>query len=162
MLAHLNLIVITIVGYHFCITIFVLPILSVLDEGMSTVLLTSLFYPVHEHVCTDCRLVSPNVHWKTSASSLASWSGKKWPILGMPGRLQPHFKYVRSLHAPGIFCPPPGRLNVPTLITSYTDPHMLHALMDWPWWQASSSFSLGSQVYTFDCSPAALCDSYFS
>ena len=78
MLSHLNLIVIAIVGYHFCITtIFVLPVLSVLDEVMSAVLSTSLFYPVHEHVCTDCRLVSPNIHWKTSASSLASWSGKK-------------------------------------------------------------------------------------
>ena len=32
----------------------------------------------------------------------------------------------------------------------YTDPHMLHALMDWPWWQASSpSFSIGSQVLHF-------------
>ena len=65
MLAHFNLIVhlvIAIVGYHFCITIFVLPVLSVLDEGMSAVLSISLFYPVHEHVCTDCRLVSPNIH----------------------------------------------------------------------------------------------------
>ena len=82
---------------------FLLPV-AVLDEIHFVwwlFFLSSLFYPVHEHVCTDCRLVSPNVHWKTSVSSLASWSEKKWTILG--NSIWSHFKYVRSLPASGIF-----------------------------------------------------------